>query len=268
MPLPTPNAGESQDDFISRCMGNPTAMDDFPDRDQRLAVCFSQWRAEHGGEPPKAVKMERKALQVEIKDNEKGIVHAVIARMEVKDHDGDWTLPDAFGRQDVRVSAYNHGSWAGELPVGKGSITEKDGEAIADLSFFMGTTDGREHFEVVKAMGELQEWSYGFDVVETGELTDELEQKGVRRVIKKVKVHEVSPVLLGAGIGTRTVAVKCADCEAREKAEAEATEQEAAEAAERAHEVEQAAIRKQKAQEERERLIRNIQKFGRRPKWD
>jgi HK97 family phage major capsid protein len=49
MPIPTPNEGESQDDFISRCMGNDTMVDDYPDNDQRAAVCYSQWneRAAH-----------------------------------------------------------------------------------------------------------------------------------------------------------------------------------------------------------------------------
>jgi HK97 family phage major capsid protein len=49
MPIPTPNDGESQDDFIGRCMGNDTMIDDYPDQDQRAAVCFSQWseRAAH-----------------------------------------------------------------------------------------------------------------------------------------------------------------------------------------------------------------------------
>lgn len=42
MPLPKPRAGESQDDFIGRCMGD--AQDEFPDEDQRAAVCFDLWR--------------------------------------------------------------------------------------------------------------------------------------------------------------------------------------------------------------------------------
>lgn len=151
---------------------------------------------------------ERKSLRVEIKDAEKGVVTAAFAKTGSKDLDGDFTLPGAFGSQSVRVSSYGHGSWMGELPVGKGTITEKDGEAIAELKFFMSTAHGREHFEVVKEMGDLQEWSYGFDVKETGEITDELREKGVSRVLKKLKVHEVSPVLLGSGIGTRTLSVK------------------------------------------------------------
>jgi hypothetical protein len=44
MPLPTPNENEPQDDFISRCMSNDIAQADFPDQEQRTAVCFQQWR--------------------------------------------------------------------------------------------------------------------------------------------------------------------------------------------------------------------------------
>lgn len=46
MPLPTPNENETQDEFVSRCMGNETALEDFPDQEQRAAVCYSQWRGE------------------------------------------------------------------------------------------------------------------------------------------------------------------------------------------------------------------------------
>lgn len=41
--MPSPQAGESKDGFISRCMGSAEAKEDFPDRDQRLAFCYSQW---------------------------------------------------------------------------------------------------------------------------------------------------------------------------------------------------------------------------------
>lgn len=48
MPIPTPHEGEEQDAFINRCMGNPTMNEDFPDQEQRSAVCFRQWREAHG----------------------------------------------------------------------------------------------------------------------------------------------------------------------------------------------------------------------------
>lgn len=44
MPLPKPRKNEKQDDFISRCMSNEEAKKDFPDQDQRVAVCHTQWR--------------------------------------------------------------------------------------------------------------------------------------------------------------------------------------------------------------------------------
>lgn len=44
MPIPTPNDGESEDDFMSRCMSNDTMQGDYPDSDQRLAVCGNSWR--------------------------------------------------------------------------------------------------------------------------------------------------------------------------------------------------------------------------------
>ena len=44
MPLPTSNSGENQNDFISRCMSDSTAKQDFPDNKQRLAVCFSKFK--------------------------------------------------------------------------------------------------------------------------------------------------------------------------------------------------------------------------------
>lgn len=42
MPLPTPSKGEDRDAFISRCMS--ALKGEFPDQDQRLAVCFKQFR--------------------------------------------------------------------------------------------------------------------------------------------------------------------------------------------------------------------------------
>jgi HK97 family phage prohead protease len=56
MPVLKPHKAESQDDFVSRCMSD--LKDSDPDRpnEQRLAMCFSAWREEPGGEPPKKAK--------------------------------------------------------------------------------------------------------------------------------------------------------------------------------------------------------------------
>ena len=44
MPLPKPKAGEKQSEFISRCMSDGTMMIEYREKDQRLAVCYVQWK--------------------------------------------------------------------------------------------------------------------------------------------------------------------------------------------------------------------------------
>jgi len=48
MPLPTPNKGEEKKDFISRCMSSDVMKREYTEQDQRLAVCYSQWRRSKG----------------------------------------------------------------------------------------------------------------------------------------------------------------------------------------------------------------------------
>ena len=44
MPLPKPKAGEKQIEFINRCMTNSSVRSEFPDENQRLAVCYNIYR--------------------------------------------------------------------------------------------------------------------------------------------------------------------------------------------------------------------------------
>lgn len=148
-------------------------------------------------------------LGFKVKDADKGLIEACFATTGVKDHDNDFTLPGAFeDGAEVVISAYGHKSWMGALPVGQGKIRVDGSKAILEGEFFLDTESGKETFAVLKRLGQKQEWSYGFDVLETGELDEEMRQKGVWRVIKKVKVYEVSPVLVGAGVDTHTLSVK------------------------------------------------------------
>lgn len=150
--------------------------------------------------------MDTKGIRVEVKDPDQGTVSAVFSTFNVVDKDDDVTLPGAFtDGQPVRISAYGHESWFGALPVGKGRVRTTDSEAILDGQFFLNTTAGRDTFEVVREMGELQEWSYGFDVLDAEFGT--FEGKHVQ-YLKRLHVHEASPVLLGAGVNTRTLDVK------------------------------------------------------------
>lgn len=152
--------------------------------------------------------MKTKALRgLKITDEAEGRVQAVFATLNVKDKDGDVTRDGAFEPgAEVRISAWNHASWgAGMLPVGKGVIGQHGDEAILDSQFFLSTDAGRETFTTIKELGSLVEWSYGYDIIDA-----EPGQKDGENVqfLNRVKVHEVSPVLLGAGENTRTLLAK------------------------------------------------------------
>lgn len=43
MPLPKPKPKETQSEFLSRCITDPIMTAEFPDREQRGAVCYYQY---------------------------------------------------------------------------------------------------------------------------------------------------------------------------------------------------------------------------------
>jgi len=200
MPIPKPREGEEEQDFISRCMGDNVMVEEYPDQEQRSATCYQQWRDK------KMTDIERKSVRLEFKDDKEGEFTARIATLNVVDSDGDMTKPGAFPEgKEILISSYQHGSWMGELPVGKAVIHEKDDEVIAEGEFNLKTTTGKDHYEAVKFTGELQEWSYGFLPIEAA---DETHDGQKIRVLTKVEPFEISPVLKGAGVGTATLGIK------------------------------------------------------------
>jgi hypothetical protein len=156
--------------------------------------------------------MDRKSFlpDVRVKSEAKGEVSARFSTFNVIDKDGDVTHPGAIQNgAPVVISAYMHSSWGNALPVGKGRIRTTKSEAICDMQFFMDTTHGRDTFLTIQELAKdgLGEWSYGFDTLESEPGTHE--GKSVN-FLKKLKVFEVSPVLVGAGNNTRTLSAKSA----------------------------------------------------------
>lgn len=148
-------------------------------------------------------KTYRSAIELK-EDGDPGEFRAVFSTFNVIDHDGDVTLPDAFeDGQKVRISYWGH-RWQ-DLPVGKGAIHQDEEKAWVDGQFFLDTAGGQETYKTVKNLGDLQEWSYGFDILESHQ--GKFEEQDVQ-FLEKLTVYEVSPVMLGAGIGTGTEAIK------------------------------------------------------------
>jgi len=142
---------------------------------------------------------------IELKeDGQPGEFRAVFSTFNVVDHDGDVTVPGAFhDGQKVRISYWGH-RWQ-DLPVGRGEIHQDEEKAWVEGRFFLDTEAGKETYLTVKNLDDLQEWSYGFDIEESR--LGEFEEQDVQ-FLEALTVYEVSPVMLGAGIGTRTETIK------------------------------------------------------------
>lgn len=148
----------------------------------------------------------KKSAQLKALD-EKGAGSAIIATLGVVDKDGDITLPGAFGsgQQAKMVPAHD---WM-HVPLGKATIREDGNEVIADFQMNLDITAGKEWHSALKFDLDngkpIQEWSYGFAVLDSGQ-GEEGNQRV--RILKSLKVYEISPVMLGAGEGTRTLSMK------------------------------------------------------------
>jgi hypothetical protein len=139
-----------------------------------------------------------------------GAFTARIAQLGVVDRDGDVTVPGAFplGRA-VAVSTWMHASFdKAHLPVGRATLSERDGYVIASGRLFLDMAAGRETYAALSNLAELVEWSYGYVVIDA---RDERRDGRVVRVLRKLDVFEVSPVLRGAGIATGTVEISSRD---------------------------------------------------------
>ena len=148
--------------------------------------------------------MEKKIFnfQINFKENSEntGKFTAIFSRFNEVDKHGDITLPGAFTEnQKVKISAWGH-NW-GSLPVGRGTIHSDNQKAWVDGQFFLNTPHGMDTYNTVKGLNELSEWSYGFEVLDSEMVED-------NRVLKKMNVFEISPVLVGAGNNTSLEKIK------------------------------------------------------------
>lgn len=151
------------------------------------------------------MQFETKAITLKaIDDAGRGL--AVIATLSAVDADDDTYDRGAFGEQPVMVlAAHDHAT----VPLGKGRVFERGDQALAEFRLNLDSKTAAEWHSALKfdlADGHpVQEWSYGFRVIDARH-----EQRDGRRVrvLTRLKVHEISPVVVAAGVGTRTVTVK------------------------------------------------------------
>ena len=102
MPIPTPNSGESNDDFISRCMSNETMVNEYGDEDQRFAVCQTSWEESK----KESTDMKTKAFNFEIKElSDTGEIVGYASVTDIVDLSKDIVKNEAFTRTIAQFAA-------------------------------------------------------------------------------------------------------------------------------------------------------------------
>jgi HK97 family phage prohead protease len=141
-----------------------------------------------------------KNAPIELKeDGDTRYIEAVFSLFDVIDSDNDVTKANALrsGYTGNKVPlVWNH-DWS--KVIGRG-IIETDNQKAVFKGYFLNTEAGKEAYETVKAMQDMQQFSYGFQVLKSSKGTH-IDSKGEEipvRVLEDVKVWEVSPVLVGA----------------------------------------------------------------------
>ena len=141
-----------------------------------------------------------KNAPIELKeDGDKRYIEAVFSLFDTIDSDNDVTKANALrsGYTGNKVPlVWNH-DWS--KVIGRGVI-ETDNQKAVFKGYFLNTEAGKEAYNTVKEMQDMQQFSYGFQVMKSSKGTH-IDSKGEEvpvRVLEDVKVWEVSPVLVGA----------------------------------------------------------------------
>lgn len=228
MPLPKPSLGEDRDEFISRCMGDDKVIQEFPDSDQRVAVCNSQFE---GGKMTEETQVDLEeyieeqetkseemdiAFEYKAEDDEKGMFSGYGSIFGNKDLGNDVVVEGAFAKSIGKKGAkavkmlYQHRQ---DEPIGVFDEIIEDRRGLKVKGrLAMGTQRGREVYELMK-MGALDGLSIGYRVDAKGA---EYDEKGKRRYLKSVDLMEISAVTFPMNPRARVQAVKGAERTVRE----------------------------------------------------
>ncbi len=216
MPLPKPNSGETEADFMGRCMGDDKVVSEYPSRTQRAAVCLSSY----GKSEPKENEMSD---DIEFKDETLDVKFDIKA-MDDSDDKGEFSgYGSIFGNKDLGNDVVVEGAFAKSIgrkgakavkmlyqhradePIGVFDEIIEDRRGLKVKGrLAMGTQRGREVYELMK-MGAIDGLSIGYRVEPKGYDYDD---KGKRRYLKSVDLMEISAVTFPMNPKARVSAVK------------------------------------------------------------
>jgi HK97 family phage prohead protease/HK97 family phage major capsid protein len=156
MPIPQPQADESQSEFMARCMSDATMLEDYPEQDQRAGVCISSWNDSIKGEREWRVKTTAapppgdNPLEYVMSD-------ASIDRVGDVIEPAGWML-DNFARNPIALFGHN-----ANFPIGKWhDVRVKDARLVGRLELMDPVSDRLREVHAAIAAGVLRAVSVGF----------------------------------------------------------------------------------------------------------
>ena len=206
MPIPTPGQGETKDEFIERCMGDETMKEEYPDGDQRLAICMTQWdeRQERG---EKVQRPQREIRMAEIRAIEPtGDEQEMIVEGRAIVYESPTELYEINGIKYFEVIArgalegadlrdvpfkYNHSDNVMVMARTRNRTLEliPDENGLLIRAKLANTTAGRDLYELIRR-GDVDKMSFAFTVDK-----DEYDRKTrTRRILRFKRIWDVSAV--------------------------------------------------------------------------
>jgi HK97 family phage prohead protease len=172
--MPTPNDNEEREEFLKRCMGDETMTEEYPDEEQRYAVCNDIWRRDEEKDAEPVANYQRAVVNPELKASnaETQEVAHLISTASI-DRGGDIVEPGGvdlanFLRNPVVMR--NH-SYQTQDIIGKATSISVEKDGIWARTTFRDTEVGREAFALSKE--GLGGWSIGFRPIEYESIKDD-----------------------------------------------------------------------------------------------
>jgi len=239
--MPTPDPGESRDDFVARCI--PEVLEDgtAEDGQQAVAVCNSLYEQANEATMNKQVDykalpgFETKTIPTFVKevDEARGIVEHIVSVFGIIDDGRDIVMPGSFAKtiaeHGSRVRVLDQHNYRSALDVvgrplslreiGRDELPlevtarypEATGGLLATTQYALDTDNGRNMFNLV-AGNFLPETSIGYDALDTEEEFREIDgEKVAVRLLKTIRLWEYSNVIWGMNPATSVVSAKATD---------------------------------------------------------
>jgi len=196
--MPKPNSDETRSDFLERCMGDDEAVADFPDAEQRYAVCNSIWR-----ERPKVMKHQSVALELKREPDQDGTFEGYASVFGIVDQGMDVVARGAFmkslGKRRVKML------WQHDMaqPIGVWDEIQEDERGLFVRGRLLKEVDkGREAMALLRA-GAIDSMSIGYRTIEAVPEAD-----GRVRKLTEVDLYEISLVTFPMLPDAKVTAVK------------------------------------------------------------